>query len=278
MNYETRIREAYPHLSKSFTRLADFLLDSYLEAAFLTATELGHAVNVDATTVVRFSQQLGYPGYPELLREVRDRIRAQLIPQPERSVEDESIGAVVTRALGEMSSVLSQVQKFLNPHHLDTILGLIGKAHRIFLIPDTLAGPAASALQNALERGGFPASFVRPSPIVLARTLHRAGKHDLLIAIEVESDAQVIAKALRTAQSSGIPIAVIASAASLEAARIDCPVLVAHAQPNTDLSGFLINTIVYALIQVLRWKHPERYQNADKKIEEIAARLVLPLE
>ena len=71
MTYEERIREAYPHLSKSFARLADFILDSYLETAFMTATELGHAVNVDATTVVRFSQQLGYAGYPELLREIQ---------------------------------------------------------------------------------------------------------------------------------------------------------------------------------------------------------------
>ena len=60
--YESRIRRARPGLSPSFIRLADFLLDSYAHAAFLTATELAHVLDVDPATVVRFSQQLGYRG------------------------------------------------------------------------------------------------------------------------------------------------------------------------------------------------------------------------
>jgi DNA-binding MurR/RpiR family transcriptional regulator len=53
-------------MSKSFARLADFLLDSYVEASFMTASELAQELNLDAATVVRFSQQLGYSGYPKL--------------------------------------------------------------------------------------------------------------------------------------------------------------------------------------------------------------------
>ena len=67
MTYEDRIRKERPGMSKSFAKLADFLLDSYIEAAFMTASELAHELNLDAATVVRFSQHLGYKGYPELL-------------------------------------------------------------------------------------------------------------------------------------------------------------------------------------------------------------------
>ncbi len=72
MTYEERIRQERSDMSKSFARLADYLLDSYIEASFMTASELAHALNLDAATVVRFSQHLGYKGYPELLREIRD--------------------------------------------------------------------------------------------------------------------------------------------------------------------------------------------------------------
>ena len=85
MTYEERIRRERPEMSKSFARLADFLLDSYIEASFMTASELAHALNLDAATVVRFSQHLGYKGYPELLREIRDKVRRDLLIRPQQA-------------------------------------------------------------------------------------------------------------------------------------------------------------------------------------------------
>jgi len=48
MSYEERIRRERPNMSKSFARLADFLLDSYVESAFMTASELAHELDLDA--------------------------------------------------------------------------------------------------------------------------------------------------------------------------------------------------------------------------------------
>jgi len=79
MSYEERIRQERPNMSKSFAKLADFLLDSYVEAAFMTASELAHARNVDGATVVRFSQHLGYTGFPKLQREIRQSVKNDLL-------------------------------------------------------------------------------------------------------------------------------------------------------------------------------------------------------
>jgi len=46
----------------------------YRDAAFMTAAEVGRASKVDTTLVVRFAQRLGYPGYPELIEEVQERV------------------------------------------------------------------------------------------------------------------------------------------------------------------------------------------------------------
>ena len=43
-SYVERIRNVRNDLSPSFERLAEFLLDSYTQAALLTATELGHSL------------------------------------------------------------------------------------------------------------------------------------------------------------------------------------------------------------------------------------------
>ena len=68
--FQDRIREYYDNLTPGFRRLADFLLNYTLDAAFLTASELARRVKVDPATVVRFSQDIGYSGYRELSREI----------------------------------------------------------------------------------------------------------------------------------------------------------------------------------------------------------------
>ena len=78
MSYEERIRQDRSNMSKSFAKLADFLLDSYIESAFMTASELAHELDLDAATVVRFAQTLGYTGFPELQREIRQRVLRDL--------------------------------------------------------------------------------------------------------------------------------------------------------------------------------------------------------
>src|SRR4030066_1723282 len=99
MTYKERLRLDRPNMSKSFARLADFLLDSYIKASFMTASELAHSLNLDAATVVRFSQHLGYKGYPELLREIRDKVRQNILYHPQDAKDPDSLPGVVASAL-----------------------------------------------------------------------------------------------------------------------------------------------------------------------------------
>src|SRR5512135_3525983 len=122
MTYEERIRQERPNMSKSFAKLADFLLDSYIKASFMTASELAHALNLDAATVVRFSQHLGYKGYPELLREIRDKVRRNLLYEPENVSQPDSLPSVVTAAMENLSHELDQMRLMLD---IDSIEKLV---------------------------------------------------------------------------------------------------------------------------------------------------------
>src|SRR5512141_2878779 len=99
LTYEDRIRQERSNMSKSFAKLADFLLDSYVEAAFMTASELAHALNLDAATVVRFSQHLGYDGFPKLQREIRQRVKQDLLIRPTQADVSRSVPGVAALAM-----------------------------------------------------------------------------------------------------------------------------------------------------------------------------------
>ena len=258
-------------MSKSFARLADFLLDSYVEAAFMTATELAHAVDVDATTVVRFSQQLGYDGYPELLRDMREHVKKDLLVRPRESQISDSVAGVVRHATEELSLALEQTRMLLDTDAVRDLMEKIALTRRVVVIPEGPAQPAAYNLVHMLEQGGFGVYVSRSGVTDLARTVFTATPQDLLLAIEVSGETPYIARALEQAQFRGIPTAAILGAASLASARAADVVLVAQPHPSTEVGIVTVNAVVYALARALRWRFRERFAGAQQAIEELSA-------
>ena len=62
----TVIQENMSTFSKGQKRIANYILESYDKAAFMTASRLGKTVSVSESTVVRFAAELGYDGYPSI--------------------------------------------------------------------------------------------------------------------------------------------------------------------------------------------------------------------
>jgi DNA-binding MurR/RpiR family transcriptional regulator len=273
MTYEERIRQERPNMSKSFAKLADFLLDSYIKASFMTASELAHSLNLDAATVVRFSQHLGYKGYPELLREIRDKVRRNLLYQPQDSGEPDSLHSVVTSSLENLSQDLNQMRLMLDIEAVEKLVNAIDKARRIILLVESPAQPAAYNLVYFLEQGGFPIYIARPGIIDFARTVHTASQQDLLIAIDVTGQAPFIARSLAEAKARNIPTAAIVGAASLPTARSAKVVLAAAEHPSPTSGMIVISAIIYILVEALHWSFSQRFSGAEQAIAELANRI-----
>lgn len=62
----TYITERFDDFSRSQKDVARYIVDHLEEAAFQTAEELARRASTSSSTVVRFSQALGFEGYPEL--------------------------------------------------------------------------------------------------------------------------------------------------------------------------------------------------------------------
>jgi DNA-binding MurR/RpiR family transcriptional regulator len=276
MTYEERIRRDRPNMSKSFAKLADFLLDSYIQASFMTASELAHALNLDAATVVRFSQHLGYKGYPELLREIRDKVRRNLLYHPQSEGELDSLPGVVTAALENLRQELDQMRLMLDIGSMEKLVNAIGTARRIILLVESPAQPAAYNLVYFLEQGGFPIYIARPGVIDFARTVHTASQQDLLLAIDVTGQSPFIARSLAEAMARKIPTAAIVGAASLPTARSASVVLAASEHPSSTSGMIVISAIIYILVEALHWSFSQRFSGAEQAISELAARIQEP--
>jgi DNA-binding MurR/RpiR family transcriptional regulator len=76
------IQARFEQCSRSQKDVAQYIVDHLDEAAFQTAEELARRANTSSSTVVRFSQALGFEGFPELqaaAREEYKRVHSQAL-------------------------------------------------------------------------------------------------------------------------------------------------------------------------------------------------------
>ena len=60
------IRNGMDTFSKGQKRIAQYILENYDKAAFMTASKLGQTALGSESTVVRLAAELGYAGYPDM--------------------------------------------------------------------------------------------------------------------------------------------------------------------------------------------------------------------
>ena len=80
----TYITERFDEFSRSQKDVARYIVDHLDEAAFQTAEELARRADTSSSTVVRFSQALGFEGYPELQQAAIEEYRSRGPPRGRR--------------------------------------------------------------------------------------------------------------------------------------------------------------------------------------------------
>ena len=129
------IRQQMPQFSKGQKRIAAYILEHYDKAAFMTASRLGQTVEVSESTVVRFAAQLGYEGYPEMQRDLRELIRGKLtsiqrIQVSNDQMQGDLLTSVMQRDMDSLRTAIEQVDRGQFEQMVDKLL----KAQHIYLL------------------------------------------------------------------------------------------------------------------------------------------------
>jgi DNA-binding MurR/RpiR family transcriptional regulator len=265
-----RIRAARPDFSPSFLRLAEFLLDDYAQAAFLTATELAHRLDIDPATVVRFSQRLGYAGYPSLQQDIRRLVTASLLRRPSVDGRDPISAQAV---FDELAASLDLTRRAFSMDAAQALIMALDKATRVILIGDRLGLSAAELLAVRLEQAGYTIQRVNPAPEFLAAALAGAQRSDLLLAVELEGQSPACAKALALGRTHDLATAAIVAAPSCSSASQAEWVLAAYPAASPEVNLALLAALLAAFLRVLEHARPGRFQQARERAQAFASTL-----
>ena len=152
-NLLARINRQYPKLSKGQKHLANYIIEHYDKAVFLTAAKLGQEVGVSESTTVRFATQLGYDGFPQFHRALEELVRNGLnsIQRMEftygRVPQSEILDTVLQSDVEKIKMTLEQMDHSAFNLAVDTILG----AKTIYIVGIRSCAPLASFLSFYLN-------------------------------------------------------------------------------------------------------------------------------
>lgn len=272
-SYAERIRSARPNLSKSFQRLADYILDSYVQAALMTASELAREVDVDAATVVRFAQALDYAGFPDLQDEIKARVLQDMLIRQKESPGADTLTGVTDRTFKELGEAVERTRRLMDPEPLQSLLKALGAAKRVLVLADSFSQPVVDELMRHLQSVGIIGQRLLAEEGALARSLSNAAEGDLLLILDLAGETPLISATLSQAQTLGLTRAAIVGGASFDSARRADIILEVQPQEQSEAGAVVLGAMVYTLGSVLRWRYPERYKENQTKMEKVLRRL-----
>jgi len=79
------IRKNLPNFTPGEEKVAQYVVDNYQKAALLTSIEIGNEVDVSDTTVIRFANVIGYKGFTEFKKELKELVKKEITPREKLS-------------------------------------------------------------------------------------------------------------------------------------------------------------------------------------------------
>lgn len=210
-SFRERVEAHYPHLGKQRKRVVKYVNDYLQTAVFLTASQLAQQVGVDAGTVVRTAQDLGYRGYGDFIESARKcfleaRTPSEYTPHAiaQRSVRNEANPEQsVIAALREERHNLQQMIETIDPKKIVKLARRIIKARNTLIVGLDLARLLSQHLEYLLQALGLPARAPTAGGGQLRNHLMTVTKGDLVIAITFRRGLRETVGAAKEARTAG---------------------------------------------------------------------------
>jgi DNA-binding MurR/RpiR family transcriptional regulator len=223
------ITARFDEFSRSQKDVAQYIVDHLDEAAFQTAEELARRASTSSSTVVRFSQALGFEGFPELQQAAREEYRRQAGAPGAGGAG--GIGAAVAplfsldqteyeTALATDHVNVEETARKLSRRDMEAAVEAIVSAERVLIAGTDQMAFFASYLRHLLMLLDIRAEVVAsPSQEALGR-LSRIDETTLVIGLSAGRPHPLIARTMKLARHRRAPTIAITDATLSEVARL----------------------------------------------------------
>ena len=260
LEFFERSRSKYTELSPSFRKIADYLLENYRDAAFLSASRIAARVEVSESVVVRFAAALGYSGYPEMLRAIQRIVKSELAPSKRLAGDDdvaqESAGRddIFRRTIAtDIENLRLTASDPVTAASFTRAAEMVAGATEVFSLGFRRLGSLAGLLGSLLTTAGIRTQVLTHGDATLFEQLRYIEKGDVLVAFAFQRYTKRTIDALELANQRGAGTLVITDALMSPAGQIGTVSLVCAVKGESFFNSYVaavssINALVAAAV------------------------------
>lgn len=248
-----RLNQSGKRLSKGHRKIAQYIVEHYDKAVFMTANRLGESVGVSESTVVRFAAAMGYEGYPQLQRSLQELVSHRLTANQrfEMSTEmdpREALDVVLKTDMQNLRATMEQMDSDV----FEDVVNRLLSARAIYVMGLRSAAPLAQFMGYYLNYIFDQVHLVSSGATDVFEEISKLQEDDVLVGISFPRYSTRTLEAMRFAKRCGAQVVAITDGPMSPLAGIADATLTAR----TDMASFvdslaaplsLLNALLVAL-------------------------------
>jgi DNA-binding MurR/RpiR family transcriptional regulator len=150
------LRRRYDRLTQSQKRIAEYIVEHSQTVAFSTVDQMAAQLDVNPSTIVRFTYRLGLNGFPDLQERMRELVRGQLSrtgdPINENQVAGHLEGTSFGASLSHDWQNLHRTISGLDANAMGRAVNILTRARRVYVVAGFSTFPVAQYCALILDR------------------------------------------------------------------------------------------------------------------------------
>ena len=266
-----RLNQSGKRLSKGHRKIAQYIVEHYDKAVFMTASKLGECVGVSESTVVRFASAMGYEGYPQLQRSLQELVSHRLTANQrfEMSTEidpREALGVVLKSDMQNLRATLEQIDADV----FEEVVKRLLSARAIYVMGLRSAAPLAQFMGYYLNYIFDNVHLVSSGATDVFEEISKLKENDVLVGISFPRYSSRTLEAMRFAKRCGAQVVAITDGPMSPLAQSADATLMAH----TDMASFVDSlaaplSVINALLVALGLHRKEALSQHFRQLESI---------
>ena len=258
--------------SKGQKKIAQYLLEHLDKAAFMTAAKLSKTVGTSESTVVRFATEIGFEGYPQMQKALKELsintlTSIQRMGVAQTNFEGEKVYEKVMHS--DIDKIKETLEK-IDAKSFDNAVDLIVNAQNIYIVGNGSASMLSNFLGFYLNHIFDNVKQVGFTGIDAFDNVVSIGKNDVLIAFSFPRYSSRTVNSVKYASKSGASVVAITDSQNSPIAKYSDNLLIAQ----SDMASFVDSlvaplSLLNALIVALGKKREKDVSDKLSKLEEI---------
>jgi DNA-binding MurR/RpiR family transcriptional regulator len=224
------IRARFDDFSRSQKDVAQYIVDHLDEVAFQTAEELARRANTSSSTVVRFSQALGFEGFPELQTSAREEFRRRVAAGEAHGLNGNGATSAAPLFSLDQSDFetavaadhvnVEETARRISRREVEAAIDAISQARRVLIAGTDQMAFFASYLRHLLMLLDLQAELVAsPSQEALSR-LGRIDADTLVVGLSAGRPHPLVVRAMKLARHRHATTVAVTDATLSEVAKL----------------------------------------------------------